>query len=94
MNDETASSRPIFLKPGHNAGDLVESSKWKVLKEEYGLVLVDDIRHCQYDAIVLAVDHSEFKQWGEALIRSFGRERHVLYDVKHVLPQSQSDLRL
>jgi len=41
MNDETASSRPIFLKPGHNAGDLVESSKWKVLKEEYGLVEVD-----------------------------------------------------
>ena len=41
MNDETDPSRPIFLKPGHNAGDLVESSKWKVLKEEYGLVEVD-----------------------------------------------------
>lgn len=32
---------PIFMKPGHNAGDLVESTKWKVLKEEPGLVEVD-----------------------------------------------------
>jgi acyl-coenzyme A thioesterase PaaI-like protein len=35
------SRQPIFLKPGHNAGDLVESSKWKVLREEPGLVEVD-----------------------------------------------------
>ncbi len=41
MNDESDPSRPIFLKPGHNAGDLVESSKWKILREEYGLVEVD-----------------------------------------------------
>ena len=35
------SRQPIFLKPGHNAGDLVESSKWKILREEPGLVEVD-----------------------------------------------------
>ena len=34
-------SRPLFLKPGHNAGDLVESSKWKILREERGLVEAD-----------------------------------------------------
>lgn len=33
--------RPIFMKPGHNAGDLVESSKWKILTENPGLVEVD-----------------------------------------------------
>ncbi|MFK7865054.1 MAG: PaaI family thioesterase [Pseudohongiellaceae bacterium] len=32
---------PIFMKPGHNAGDLVESSKWKILREEPGLVELD-----------------------------------------------------
>ena len=32
---------PIFLKPGHNAGDLVESYKWKILQEQSGLVEVD-----------------------------------------------------
>ena len=34
-------NRPIFLKPGHNAGDLVEAHKWTVLREEKGVVEVD-----------------------------------------------------
>lgn len=34
-------TRPIFLKPGHNAGDLVESSEWKILVEKRGLVEVE-----------------------------------------------------
>ena len=33
--------KPIFLKPGHNAGDLVEADKWTVLREEKGVVEVD-----------------------------------------------------
>ena len=33
--------RPILLKPGHNAGDLVESTRWKILTEERGLVEVE-----------------------------------------------------
>ncbi len=41
MTEESDSRRPIFLKPGHNAGDLVESGKWKILREESGLVEVD-----------------------------------------------------
>lgn len=38
---ETPDNRPIFLKPGHNAGDLVESTQWEVLREEKGLVEVE-----------------------------------------------------
>jgi len=34
-------SQPIFMKPGHNAGDLVEASKWKIIREEHGLVEID-----------------------------------------------------
>ena len=41
MTNEAEVDRPIFLKPGHNAGDLVESGKWKILREERGLVEVD-----------------------------------------------------
>lgn len=33
--------RPIFMRPGHNAGDLVEASQWKILREERGLVEVE-----------------------------------------------------
>ena len=41
MTEESNPNRPIFLKPGHKAGDLVESSKWEILREEAGLVEVD-----------------------------------------------------
>ncbi|WP_442908132.1 Vi polysaccharide biosynthesis UDP-N-acetylglucosamine C-6 dehydrogenase TviB [Halomonas sp. IOP_14] len=64
------------------------------VQEEYGLKLETDLIEGVYDAIVLAVDHSEFKQWGAEKIRSFGKKKHVLYDVKHVLAKNESDLRL
>lgn len=61
---------------------------------EYGLQLQDNLVAGSYDAIVLAVDHSEFKRWGAEKIRGLGKKGHVLYDVKHVLPIGASDLRL
>ena len=64
------------------------------MSREYGLELCKNLELGLYDAIVLAVDHSEFKDWGESKIRAFGKARHVLYDVKHVLPVGASDLRL
>lgn len=64
------------------------------VQEEYGLKLEPDLNLGIYDAIVLAVDHSDFKAWGAQKIRSFGKEKHVLYDVKHVLTKDESDLRL
>ena len=47
-----------------------------------------------YDAIIIAVAHNQFKKMGGARIRELGRENHVLYDVKHMLPADQTDLRL
>jgi len=64
------------------------------VKNEYGVDLVSELLVGAYDAIVLAVDHSDFKEWGENEIRRLGKENHVLYDVKHVLSKDESDLRL
>ena len=47
-----------------------------------------------YDAILLAVAHSQFRTLGPEAIRAFGRGRSVLFDVKSVLPKAASDLRL
>ncbi|PIE24521.1 MAG: Vi polysaccharide biosynthesis UDP-N-acetylglucosamine C-6 dehydrogenase TviB [Neptuniibacter caesariensis] len=69
-------------------------AKAEEVQDEYGIKLESEIYQGVYDAIVLAVDHSDFKHWGEQKIRSYGKEKHVLYDVKHVLPFGQSDLRL
>ncbi|EID0062653.1 Vi polysaccharide biosynthesis UDP-N-acetylglucosamine C-6 dehydrogenase TviB [Vibrio vulnificus] len=64
------------------------------VKHEYGIELILQIEKNKYDGIVLAVDHSELKDMGENQLRSFGKENHVLYDVKHVLKSSEADIRL
>ncbi|MBP6019737.1 MAG: Vi polysaccharide biosynthesis UDP-N-acetylglucosamine C-6 dehydrogenase TviB [Burkholderiaceae bacterium] len=47
-----------------------------------------------YDAIIVAVAHQQFVAMGAAGIRSLGKPEHVLYDLKYVLQQHESDLRL
>ena len=58
------------------------------------LSLVAEPAPGEYDAIVLAVAHDAFRDLGAARIRAFGKPRHVLFDVKHVLPASAVDGRL
>ncbi|WP_415886956.1 Vi polysaccharide biosynthesis UDP-N-acetylglucosamine C-6 dehydrogenase TviB [Neptuniibacter sp. QD37_6] len=64
------------------------------VEEEYGIKLIEKPEQGAYDAIVLAVDHSEYKEWGEEKLRAYGKEKHVLYDVKYVLDKNSSDIRL
>lgn len=66
----------------------------KEVKREYNITLARELYDGTYDAIVLAVDHSEFKIWGEEKIRALGKKQHILYDVKYVLPVGASDIRL
>lgn len=60
---------------------------------EYALSLVK-AEQGKYDAIVLAVAHNEFKELGVENIRKFGKENHVLYDLKYLLPKEAVDMRL
>ncbi|MCP4325924.1 MAG: Vi polysaccharide biosynthesis UDP-N-acetylglucosamine C-6 dehydrogenase TviB [Alteromonadales bacterium] len=83
------------LKDFNMAVDIYDG--WAASEEvshEYGVELIDSLEEDKYDAIVLAVDHSEFKNMGEAKLRALGKKEHVLYDVKHVLAPSESDIRL
>lgn len=34
-------NKPIFMRPGHCAGDLLEAPEWRVLEESEGHVLID-----------------------------------------------------
>ena len=63
-------------------------------QHEYGITPVSTLKNGQYDAVILAVAHDEFKVMGSDAIRALGKESHVLYDLKYVLAQSESDLRL
>lgn len=63
-------------------------------EDEYGIAPVSQPDKGVYDGIVLAVAHQEFTEMGLAEMRKLGREDHVLYDLKYILPADQSDLRL
>ncbi|WP_417699402.1 Vi polysaccharide biosynthesis UDP-N-acetylglucosamine C-6 dehydrogenase TviB [Pseudoalteromonas lipolytica] len=63
-------------------------------EHEYGLSLTAEHKQNHYDAIVLAVGHNEFKDMGAQQIRALGKEQHVLYDLKYVLPKQCVDMRL
>ena len=62
--------------------------------EEYKIDPIDEPIKGKYDAIVLAVSHDEFKLLSENQIRSYGKDNHVLYDIKYLLKKNESDGRL
>ncbi len=62
--------------------------------KEYGIDPVSSLANAKYDAIVLAVAHDQFKQMTAAEIHALGKTKHVLFDLKYVLEQSESSLRL
>ncbi len=61
---------------------------------EYGLDLVSSPERGAYDAVVVAVAHAQFREWGGPGVRAFAKPGAVLYDVKHVLPRDAVDGRL
>ncbi|WP_145200132.1 Vi polysaccharide biosynthesis UDP-N-acetylglucosamine C-6 dehydrogenase TviB [Sphingobium sp. B2] len=63
-------------------------------RHEYGIDLRAAPEAGAYDAIVLAVAHDNFRMLGGEAMRRFGKARHVLYDLKSVLPDGEADLRL
>ncbi|WP_051440380.1 Vi polysaccharide biosynthesis UDP-N-acetylglucosamine C-6 dehydrogenase TviB [Pseudoxanthomonas suwonensis] len=60
---------------------------------EYGLELATP-ENGQYDAIVVAVGHEQFRNLGASGIKAYGKPEAVLYDVKYVLPRDAVDGRL
>jgi len=63
-------------------------------QHEYGITPVHEPVAGKYDAIVLAVAHRQFREMSAAQLRRFGKERHVLFDLKYVLPKEDADMRL
>ncbi len=61
---------------------------------DYGYALVDQPESGAYDAVVVAVAHRQFRELDSAAIRALGKPEALLYDIKGVLPKSESDWRL
>ena len=66
----------------------------KEAQHEYNISFLSELPATKYDAIILAVNHDQFKEMGANKIHALGRENHILYDVKNVLPKDSVDGRL
>lgn len=63
-------------------------------KREYNLTLINKPNKNYYDVIVLAVAHKQFQELSIEEIKSYGKESHVLFDIKYVLSAADTDGRL
>ena len=66
----------------------------KEAKAELGVTLIDKPEPGKYDAIIIAVAHDDFKKLGSQGIHALGRNPHIIYDIKYLLPANQVDGRL
>ena len=64
------------------------------VKNEYGIDLIDHLIEDKYDTIVLAVAHDEFKKLSIKRIKSLGKKKHIIYDLKDLFSIEEVDLRL
>lgn len=63
-------------------------------QHEYGITPIS-APHCgQYDAVILAVAHQQFREMGIDAIHSLGKISHIVYDLKYLFPAAATDLRL
>ena len=66
----------------------------KEARHEYDIETIAALEPNTYDAIILAVSHSEFIEMGVDAIHGLGKANHVLYDIKYILNADQVDGRL
>ena len=63
-------------------------------EREYDVTPISKPAVNNYDGIILAVAHNEFVELGVEQIRAFGKNEHVLYDLKYVFTKEDTDIRL
>ena len=61
---------------------------------EYKIKLIDKPYHKKYDGIVLAVAHDKIKEISLEELKIYGKDSHVIYDVKYLFKSDDVDGRL
>jgi UDP-N-acetyl-D-galactosamine dehydrogenase len=64
------------------------------LRREYGLTPLRALRSGRYDAAIVAVAHRQFGEFGARGVRRLCKNKHVVFDIKHVFPAAEVDGRL
>jgi len=63
-------------------------------RKSCGIDLIEAPQKGDYDGIIIAVAHSQFRDLGVEGVRALGKPEHVLYDLKYVFAAEAADLRL
>lgn len=63
-------------------------------KHEYDVDLITEPKAGQYDAIIFAVAHHQFKAMSNSDIKALMKDDHIIYDLKYMLDMDFSDIRL
>ncbi|MCD6269886.1 MAG: Vi polysaccharide biosynthesis UDP-N-acetylglucosamine C-6 dehydrogenase TviB, partial [Deltaproteobacteria bacterium] len=60
-------------------------------QHEYEITPIEHPAQNTYDGIIIAVAHRQFVEMGAQTLHSLGKSEHVLYDLKYILKQEESD---
>jgi len=63
-------------------------------KHEYNVDLIDAPKAGNYDAVIFAVAHHQFKAMSNSEIKALMKDNHVIYDLKYMLDMDFADIRL
>ena len=63
-------------------------------EHEYGISLIDKVASGAYDAVIVAVAHTCFKELGQDAIASYCKKPGILFDVKYMFPKQEGIYRL
>ena len=61
---------------------------------DFGIAPIEQPEPGKYDAVIIAVAHHKFKSMGITAIHALGKKKHVIYDIKYILPSEKVDGRL
>ena len=63
-------------------------------KNDFNLKIIKKPKINFYDFIIISVAHKEFISLGPSKIKSFGKKRSLIFDLKSIFEITDSDLRL
>lgn len=64
------------------------------VQHEYNITPIESPQPGQYDGLIIAVGHRQFKTLGAEGIRALAKPAGVTYDLKYILSANESDIRL
>lgn len=63
-------------------------------EHQFSQIFISELNDEKYDAIIIAVPHDKFREIGIKKIRKYCKKNGVIYDLKHIFHENESDIRL